>query len=188
MTRSRVGTRVVGARGAVVLSLAIAPVATGGTPQFSDQTVAAGIDLVQTPAPSFAFGPLNAGPMVGGGAVGDFNRDGWPDLFMLGCGATPDRLYLNNRDGTFTDHAATVLDELRLEWTDGTVTRLRNVPANQHLDIESGNRNDVNDDGDVTPADLLTLLELWDTDDARGDLNADDRVDILDLLLLLRNL
>ena len=40
-----------------------------------------------------------------GGAVGDFNRDGWQDLFVPSGGTMPDRLYMNNGDGTFTDRA-----------------------------------------------------------------------------------
>ena len=46
--------------------------------------------------------------MTGGAAVGDFNRDGWQDIFLLGGGGAVDALYLNNGDGTFTDHAAGV--------------------------------------------------------------------------------
>ncbi len=44
--------------------------------------------------------------MYAGGAVGDFNRDGWPDIFVLTGDHDPDRLYINNQDGTFTDEAA----------------------------------------------------------------------------------
>ena len=36
-----------------------------------------------------------------GGAVGDYNNDGWPDLFVTCLGANV--LYRNNGDGTFTD-------------------------------------------------------------------------------------
>lgn len=38
----------------------------------------------------------------GGGAVADFNKDGFQDLFVLG-GFGGDRLFLNDGDGTFTD-------------------------------------------------------------------------------------
>ncbi|PTY08468.1 RNA-binding protein [Opitutaceae bacterium EW11] len=33
----------------------------------------------------------------------DFDGDGWPDLYVANDYAAPDRLYRNNRDGTFTD-------------------------------------------------------------------------------------
>jgi hypothetical protein len=33
----------------------------------------------------------------------DFNGDGWPDLFVSNDYAEPDRYYINNGDGTFTD-------------------------------------------------------------------------------------
>ena len=53
-------------------------------------------------------GPLDysVADMTGGAAVGDFNRDGWQDIFLLGGGGAVDALYLNNGDGTFTDQAA----------------------------------------------------------------------------------
>jgi hypothetical protein len=38
-----------------------------------------------------------------GCAVGDYNNDGWPDVYVTNLGK--DRLYRNNRDGTFTDVA-----------------------------------------------------------------------------------
>jgi hypothetical protein len=33
----------------------------------------------------------------------DFDEDGWPDLYVANDFAVPDKLYHNNRDGTFTD-------------------------------------------------------------------------------------
>ena len=39
-----------------------------------------------------------------GCVVGDYDNDGWPDLYVTGVGAS--RLYRNNHDGTFTDVAA----------------------------------------------------------------------------------
>jgi hypothetical protein len=47
-----------------------------------------------------------------GCVVGDFNNDGWPDLYVTGVGAS--RLYRNNHDSTFTDvavQAGVALDE-----------------------------------------------------------------------------
>ncbi len=43
--------------------------------------------------------------MSGGGAVGDFNNNGYPDVFVLGGATQPDRLYINHGDGAFTDQA-----------------------------------------------------------------------------------
>ena len=39
-----------------------------------------------------------------GAAWGDYDNDGWPDFFVADD-ATPNHLYHNNRDGTFTDQA-----------------------------------------------------------------------------------
>jgi hypothetical protein len=57
---------------------------------FSDVTDKAGIA-----SPCFA----------NGGAVGDYNNDGWPDLYITCLGANV--LYRNNGDGTFSDVTAT---------------------------------------------------------------------------------
>lgn len=39
----------------------------------------------------------------------DFDGDGWPDIHVANDHKTPDRLWRNNRDGTFTDVAASAL-------------------------------------------------------------------------------
>ena len=43
--------------------------------------------------------------MMGGGCIGDFNDDGFQDVFVLG-GNEPDKLFINNGNGTFTNQAA----------------------------------------------------------------------------------
>lgn len=80
--------------------------ASGGStfaqiPVFTDQTAAAG--LVASHATPWISEPTM---MTGGGAVGDFNRDGWQDVFFLGGPQGVDRLFINNGDGTFSDAAA----------------------------------------------------------------------------------
>lgn len=44
-----------------------------------------------------------------GVAVCDFNRDGWPDIYVSNDDTPNDALYINHRDGTFTDQALTWL-------------------------------------------------------------------------------
>jgi len=91
------------ARASLVMGLClIAGAAHGQTLAFSDRTAEAGIDASYTPIET----TVPTQPMLAGGAVGDFNRDGWPDLIILSGGPEPDRLYINNADGTFTDRAA----------------------------------------------------------------------------------
>ncbi len=42
----------------------------------------------------------------------DYDGDGWPDLYVANDFAAPDRLYHNNRDGTFTDVINEVLPHM----------------------------------------------------------------------------
>lgn len=68
--------------------------------QFSDQTIAANLMFSHT---TYAQTELNM--MISGAAVGDFNNDGWDDLFVLGGGVVSDALFINQGDGTYTDQA-----------------------------------------------------------------------------------
>ena len=45
------------------------------------------------------------GWMSGGFGVGDFNNSGYPDVFVCNTGGAPDRLFINQGDGTFADEA-----------------------------------------------------------------------------------
>jgi hypothetical protein len=60
-----------------------------GNGKFTDMTQVAGLDK---------YG-LSLGV-----SVGDFNQDGWPDLYVSNDFSTPDFFYINNQDGTFTDY------------------------------------------------------------------------------------
>src|SRR5262245_37935557 len=70
---------------------------------FSNQTVAAGIDVKYLP------GSFTSSEYIAGCACGDFNADGYQDLFLPSGGGTNgmDRLYINQGDGTFVDDATT---------------------------------------------------------------------------------
>ena len=50
-------------------------------------------------------GAVSAPPVAPGGVAGDFDGDGWQDLFYATGGGAPDRLFINRRDGTFADRA-----------------------------------------------------------------------------------
>lgn len=62
----------------------------GGEPVFEDITQSAGIK-----SSSLSYG-LGIG-------VSDVNMDGWPDLYISNDYSVPDFLYINNKNGTFTD-------------------------------------------------------------------------------------
>ncbi|MCA9284963.1 MAG: CRTAC1 family protein [Phycisphaerales bacterium] len=87
---------------ALAFELVVSAAALATPPQFSNQTEAAGVSNTHA-VTNFA----NAG-YSGGATIGDFNNDGWQDLFVVkgGAGGAPDRLFINNGDGTFTDQAA----------------------------------------------------------------------------------
>ncbi|MDO7848479.1 VCBS repeat-containing protein [Hymenobacter sp. M29] len=64
--------------------------APGRLPQFREVATAAGL--------------LNARLSFGlGASVADVNNDGWPDIYVSNDYLTPDCLYINNKNGTFTD-------------------------------------------------------------------------------------
>ena len=93
----------------------------------------------------------------GGGSVGDFNRDGRQDLFLVTGGEAPDRLYLNQGDGTFREvaeaagvaalhrgHGSVVGDIDKDGWLDIFVTSLGpmadewSMPGNHLLWLNQG--------------------------------------------------
>ncbi len=84
-----------------ILTAVVLTHADAQTITFSEQTdpLAQGIEH----APGLFDEP--AGFMSAGGAVGDFNRDGRLDLFVLATGAGPDRLLIANPQGTFDDRS-----------------------------------------------------------------------------------
>jgi hypothetical protein len=84
---------------ASVLGAAVNADSDGAALRFRAAGLGAGLTAERRPL------DYSVADMTGGAAVGDFNRDGWQDIFLLGGGGTVDALYLNNGDGTFTDHA-----------------------------------------------------------------------------------
>ena len=69
---------------------------------FQDVTNTAGLSYLQwdgaQPAQQFLPGLI----MTGGAATGDYDNDGWPDLYVT-CVNAPNRLFRNTRDGRFLE-------------------------------------------------------------------------------------
>ncbi len=97
----RIGAACAAVPGLVLLFSLCTGTAFAQVPSFVDHTQGAGVSFLHDT-------PLDTPgrPMHAGGTVGDFNKDGFPDLFVVGSGMTADRLFINNGDGTFTDQAA----------------------------------------------------------------------------------
>ena len=128
------------------------------SPQFSNQTVSAGLGGI-TFVPGVYNHPTYTGPVV----CGDFDRDGWQDLYVPSGGGNglPDHLFINDGDGTFTDRAsewgltqvhmgkgAAVGDFNGDGWLDIYVTSagsgVTGTPGNHRLYRNSGNGTFVN--------------------------------------------
>ncbi len=45
-------------------------------------------------------------------AIGDFNEDGWPDIYVANDFIQPDHLYINGKDGTFKDSVLEMFDHI----------------------------------------------------------------------------
>jgi len=83
---------------------------------------------------------------------------------------------------------ASVIDSLRIDWTNGETTTLTNVPANRTIVVPPGGRTaDVNLDGIVGMADVISVIAAWGPCDAdcREDLDGDGMVGGSDLGLVI---
>jgi enediyne biosynthesis protein E4 len=47
-------------------------------------------------------------------AISDINKDGWPDIYVSNDFNEPDYLFMNNKDGTFTDCLSNCMDEISM--------------------------------------------------------------------------
>ncbi len=72
--------------------------------RFTDQTLASGLDAPHLlgNTGSLTGSAFTVQTTLGGAGAGDFNNDGYQDLFCLGGGGGIDKLFWNNGDGTFS--------------------------------------------------------------------------------------
>ncbi len=83
-------------------------------PAFSDVTAAAGVEYLQYVLPRIA--PISEAEYYSGGAAaGDYDGDGWVDLYVTRLDA-PAILFHNQGDGTFEDRSEPVIGTLRRNW------------------------------------------------------------------------
>jgi hypothetical protein len=64
--------------------------------------------------------------------VGDLNSDGWPDIYVSNDFKVPDYLWINNQDGTFSEHMRELTDQIALY---GMGVDIADVNNDQMLDI-----------------------------------------------------
>ncbi|MCC8423748.1 VCBS repeat-containing protein [Mucilaginibacter sp. UR6-11] len=80
---------------------------------FKDVTKEAGLDMS-----TFSFGL--------GAAIADINCDGLPDIYLSNDFSIPDKMYINNGDGTFTDQMRNTLDHISFFSMGNSITDVNN--------------------------------------------------------------
>ncbi|MEM7251175.1 MAG: FG-GAP-like repeat-containing protein [Pseudomonadota bacterium] len=107
------------------------PIAPSRPPKFVDVTREAGLALPSAPvAPTKHMQPY----LAGGAAAGDFDADGWVDLYLPTRNG-PDRLYRNLGDGRFVDVTAIAFGEQHLADVQSTGAAWGDIDADGDLDL-----------------------------------------------------
>ncbi len=90
----------------VLVAVLLGNPAAAQTVLFEDVTTAAGLDFVHwVPAPADPLYCAEAPHMSGGAAAGDFDNDGWTDIYVTRI-EQPNLLFRNLGDGTFAEVGA----------------------------------------------------------------------------------
>lgn len=82
----------------------------GDAAAFSEVSALVGLVATQTPSPNLDTSIIFVARMIGAGAVGDFDRDGRQDVFVLSGGTEPDRLFMNSGSSLIERAAEAGLD------------------------------------------------------------------------------
>ncbi len=75
-----------------------------------------------------------------------------------------------------------MVDELRIEWADGSVTTMTDVPADQEIVIYAYHPFDLTKDGVLNFFDISQIIQLYVAGDPQADINGDSMVNVLDLM------
>jgi len=114
----------------LILIISIPFITYGQT--FTDITTSAGINYKHA---------TNGFPYLGGIACADFNGDGFTDIYLVNAAGSPNQLYINNRDLTFTEKGKTAgVDDNNNSW--GTVAG--DIDNDGDIDIFVSNYNAPN--------------------------------------------
>jgi hypothetical protein len=166
---------------------------TAGVPWFVDVAQSAGIDFTHFDSTTDIEYIMET--MGSGAAWIDYDNDGWPDLFLVQDGPLrpgkdavlpTNKLYRNNRDGTFTDvtekvglaragygMGVAVADFDNDGYDDLLVTYYKGVVLYRNVDDNKGGRKFV----DVT-AESGIVNPHWATSAAWGDIDGDGLLDL----------
>lgn len=74
------------------------------------------------------------------------------------------------------------VDSVRIEWNDGSVTILEDVPADQEMTVYAYHPVDLNQDGDLNYFDVSELLHAFIAGDDRADINGDSIINFMDIM------
>lgn len=124
---------------ALVLMLLVASHSTLQAQPFTDVTQSSG--LIHTHS-NDAQQQREAILIAGGGTIGDYDRDGDPDIYLIGGGNNTNALFRNNGDGTFSNISA------------GSGTDMNDVLGSGPLFV------DADADGDLDI--LIFSVQSWD--------------------------
>jgi len=74
------------------------------------------------------------------------------------------------------------VDELRIEWADGSVTTMTDVEIDREITINATHPFDLNQDGKFNYYDISDLIHAFMNGDDRADVNNDEQVNFMDIM------